>query len=273
MKRTHLFSLFFTLIAGYNVLAQEKFVALAPFKATNPEYAQEAAVITSKIKQLFVEDGQFTVLDRSSITTTAIIDELEVQKNIEFIKGKLAEQGKQNGAEAIITGELSALSYSPTSSGTTSVGFSFSITISNVENGNVLASESFNKPYICPICSGTSKIESLTASLNFMQGKLKKFIIDNFPKVLEIASVDEVGRGGEVLIVGGEDEGLQRRSKLVIYQLVQRPFGIQKKEIVSFTIDRIEGDFSVGKINSRDLETLIKIWQEDKNSLQCQTQS
>ena len=132
---------------------------------------------------MFVESDLFTVLDRSKYSQTAIFKEIDVQKNIEFIEGFVVEQGKQNGAQAIVVGNLSSLSYSKSKYGNYDCGFVFNITINDIETGTVIASKSFNNPTFCITCSGDTKTKAFSSALNSLTKKMRNFILETFPTI------------------------------------------------------------------------------------------
>lgn len=252
------------------MFSQIEYIALVPFKATDINNFSEAEAITDKVKQLFVESERFTVLDRSNYTQTSIIDEIEVQKNIEFIKGHVVEQGKQNGAQVIVIGNLSSLSYS-TKNGSFNCSMSFNISINDIETGTVMASKSFNNSFFCPLCGGNTRTKAFTSTLKSFTKKMRNFILETFPTTLEIDSMYEVKGGGEVVLPIGEGGGVERKDKFKIYEVITKNGRTRKVELAVFPIVRIEGDFSVGKVKSKQFDLLYKKYNDPNVKLECVT--
>jgi len=254
-----------------STFGQIKYIGLAPFKAAQIENFAEAEAITDKVKQLFVESELFTILDRSKYSKTAIFNEIEVQKNIEFIKGFVVEQGKQNGAEVIVVGNLSSLSYKKDKYDSFDCGISFNITINDIETGTVIASRSFSNPTFCISCSGDTKTKALTNTLKTLTKKMRNFILETFPKIIPIDDVYETKGGGEVVLVVGENEGVRRKDKFKIYEVIKKNGRTRKVEIALFGIDRIEGEFSVGKVKGKQFNLLYQKYNDRNVTLECVT--
>ena len=269
-KKNRLTILLVLLLGPLSVFSQLKYIGLAPFKTTDINNYAEAEAITEKVKELFTERDRFTVLDRSKYSQTAIYKEIEVQKNIEYIEGFVIEQGKQNGAQAIVGGNLTSLTYGK-SSDMYECSMTFSITINDVENGNVIASKTFNTPSFCLVCAGGTKTESLSLVLKILQKKIRSFIIETFPITVDIEDVYESKGGGEIIIIAGEKEGLNKKDKFKVYEIIESGNRIRKAEILEFHIDRVEGDFSVGRIRGKKFDLLLEKFKNPEAKLECVT--
>lgn len=271
IKKYKLTFLLVLLLGVSSSFGQLKYIGLVPFKTSDINNYAEAEAITGMVKQLFVESDMFTILDRSQYSQTAIFKEIEVQKNIEFIEGFVVEQGKQNGAQAIVVGNLSSLSYNKDKYGNFDCGFVFNITINDIETGTVIASKSFNNPTICLSCGGDTKTKAFSSALNTLTKKMRNFILETFPSIIEIDSIYEVKGGGEVLLVIGEENGVVKKDKFKIYEVITKNGRTRKVELATFPIDRIEGDFSVGKVKGKQFDVLHEKYMDDATKLECVT--
>lgn len=265
-------TLFFILMMGpFSVSSQLKYIGLAPFKTTDIEYYAEAEAITEKVKELFSERDRFVILDRTKYSQTAIYKEIEVQKNIEYIEGFVIEQGKQNGAQAIVGGNLTSLTYGKDKNGLYECSMAFSITINDVENGHVIGSKTFNTPAFCLMCAGGTKTETLFSVLRTLQKKMRAFIHETFPITVKIEDIYKLKGGGEIIIIAGEKEGVSKKDKFKVYEIIKSGDRIRKAQIAEFNIDRVEGDFSVGKIKGKQFDTLMDKFKDPNAKLECVT--
>ncbi|PWL38102.1 hypothetical protein DKG77_07360 [Flagellimonas aquimarina] len=273
IKETKIIALLILLTAPLLVSGQVEYIGLAPFKTTDINNYAEAEAITEKVKELFSERNRFTVLDRTKYSQTIIYKEIEVQKNIEYIEGYVIEQGKQNGAEAIVGGNLTSLTYGKDKNGLYECSMTFSITINDIENGHVIGSKNFNTPAFCLTCAGGTKTETLSSVLRILQKKIRSFIIETFPITVDIEDVYESKGGGEIIIIAGEKEGITAKDKFKVYEIIKSGNRTRKAEILEFNINRVEGDFSVGKIKGKKFDLLLEKFKNPNAKLECVTLS
>lgn len=273
IKTANISILLILLMTPSLVLSQLKYIGLVPFKTTDINHYAEAEAITEKVKELFVERDRFTILDRTKYSQTSIYKEIEVQKNIEYIEGFVIEQGKQNGAQAIVGGNLTSLTYGKDKSGLYECSMTFSITINDIESGHVIGSKTFNTPAFCLTCAGGTKTETLFSVLRILQKKIRAFILETFPFTVKIEDVFEIKSGGEIIIIAGEKEGITKKDKFKVYEIIKSGSRTRKAEILEFTIDRVEGDFSVGKIKGKQFDLLMEKFKDSNVKLECVTLS
>lgn len=274
MIKTTKIAIFLILILGsFSVSGQVKYVGLVPFKTTDINHYAEAEALTEKVKELFAERIRLIILDRTKYSQTSIYKEIEVQKNIEFIEGFVIEQGKQNGAQAIVGGNLTSLTYGKSESGLYECSMTFGITINDIESGHVIGSKTFNTPAFCLTCAGGTKTETLSSVIRVLQKKIRAFILETFPITVGIEDVYESKGGGEIIIIAGEKEGITKKDKFKVYEVIKSGNRTRKAEILEFNIDRVEGDFSIGKIKGKKLSLLLDKFKNPDTKLECVTLS
>lgn len=238
-------------------------LGLLTFEALNKEQNyMEAALLTNTVKELFVESKKYIPLDRSQYSETAKFDELEAQKNIAFINGVVAKQGKQKGAIVLVGGQLTAVEYIQLNKGL-QCKFNFTVNISDVESGELLATKVF-KPGIgdkIPTAHGIDELTASTIKMTLLKNEIQNFIIANTPFFAKIIKLEKIGKNTNILLEVGEDLGIKKGDRFEIYKAEK----IGKKDrlipILKFGIAQVQGsDFSIGKIprnRSEELQGLV----------------
>ena len=170
-------------------------LGLLTFKALDIENNyMEAAELTNTVKELFVESKKYIPLDRSRYAETAKFDELEAQKNLAYINGVVAKQGQQNGAIVLVGGELTTVEYKKLKKGIQCL-MTFTITISDVETGELMATRVF-EPGIgtnIPKADGIDPITARASKFLQLRNKINNFIIANTPFYAKIIELEKDG--------------------------------------------------------------------------------
>ncbi|NQZ42782.1 MAG: hypothetical protein HRT65_00580 [Flavobacteriaceae bacterium] len=220
---------------------------------------KEAAELTNTIKELFVESKKYYLLDRSQYAETAIFDELETQKKIGYINGIVAKQGKQNGALVLVGGKLTSVEYTKLKNGIQCL-MTFTINITDVESNVVLATKVF-KPNLVETkvrkADGIDQLTARTSRLLQLRNKINNFIIANTPFYAKIIELEKEGKNTNILLEVGDNEGVRKGDRFAVYQ-VKKYEGNKTREVevTKFSISKVQGDFSIGKISKKDIENL-----------------
>lgn len=251
-------------------------------------YSRYASTVTSIISKAFNDKSRFVVVDREKMDQLA--SERNLQKQEDFINGKVVAQGKSIGARYIVSSRLSQLSTSKYTNEKTR----------NVWSGlKIVGTEKYLEPavsvnlgieiQIIDVVDGSSKANKVISSQLEYQGEvnidnavnssimksetvLKRWLNDVFPvymKILKVESKDKKGLPNKVLIKGGSDMDFNTekaltffnsKSKLEVYYLenltidgksFQRPIVIGR-----IAVDEIQGEFSICNVQSGAKEIL-----------------
>ncbi|MCL2652110.1 MAG: hypothetical protein FWD60_13945 [Candidatus Azobacteroides sp.] len=191
--------------------------------------------VQDDIEKAFVKASRFTVVDRS--TMAAWYDEKKRQQTQDFALSDkdLVEQGKNLGADYLVTGNINIVS-----SGNTVLGAAVGslttgiktpdaveaiLKIIKVETGEI-------------ICS-----ENIKGQRGHLDKKIDDFIDRNLPFSLPIIEV----QGDEITLAPGEDSGIKKGDLFVIYKIVsidvQGKKMTRKTELGTAKVTKLEGDF------------------------------
>lgn len=256
------------------VLAQKTTIGLLTFEASSFEDHSEAELLTEKVKEIFFESKRFRPIDRTRYAEVNKFKEEEIQKNIGYINGYVAEQGVKDGARSIIGGKLTSLSYATTKNGSIKCDLSFSITINDIETGEMLATKTFDPGIISTGLSGSTRTQALNNAVRSFTKKVENFIINNVPFYALIQQIEPVKKSAEILIVAGENEGVSKGDRFGIYEVTeidtQKGVKIRKRLISKFPIKIVEGDFSTA-IVGKGSDVLLKKYNDENVTLVCQS--
>lgn len=244
-------------------------LGLTTFEALDIENYAEAELLTETVKELFVESKRYVPLDRSLYAETAKFKEIEIQKNVSFINGIVAKQGRQKGAKFLIGGKLTAVEYVKKKNGL-DCKLSFSMSISEVETGELLASETFTPRPISISPDGMDKISAMATQINLLRNKIGNFIIANTPFYAEIIQLEPTKKGANILLKVGEDEGVVKGNRFVVYKVSTIAGRIRKQPIVKFSINEVQGGISVGSIKKNMTEELDRMIKDPNIELSCE---
>ena len=268
------------IVLTYSTLGQNKktSVGLLTFQAVNIDNHMATEALTEKVKEVFVRSKRFVPLDRSLYAELAKLSELETQKRIEYVNGEVARQGRLKGAKNLVGGKLLSLRYDDVKKGTLKrCIISFSITIQEVETGQLLEAENFEVKMPMPPIPKPSitEEEAFTNALIAFENKIKNFIIGYVPFFAPIQEIKEHKRGAEVLIVAGENEGIEKGDQFAIYRVTEITISsgetkTRKEKLATFSIANVEGDFSTGIVGNKEAETLLKVYSTD-TKIVCQS--
>lgn len=250
--------LFIILFACSISYGQQSTVGLQSIKALNPnkDYI-EAETVFQKVKEIFVNSRNFTVLDRESLGI--VLSEQEIQKQITSINARVVSQGEIEGAQKIIGGKLFGVEYkkaitllqkSKVEEQTLQRAvFSFSIDIIDTETSQTLESKTFKVGTLnTKSLGGLSESEAFQSALNSLSKDLEKFLNKFVPRSIAIISIEEEkgGAAKKVLINTGQANGAKKNGKMSIYELSMITIGgkqtQREKWVADLKINAIEGD-------------------------------
>ncbi|MCD4730647.1 MAG: penicillin-binding protein activator LpoB [Bacteroidales bacterium] len=264
MKKLTFYLLTCLLLSGFIGKAQtdnEITIGVLPFTFSVTSANQgEAQSISEAVINAFVKTKRFNVLDRGSMQK--IFDELEIQKNPEFIDSeKLAEQGKMKGADFLLAGYVSQIKteykkptvYNTPQGKITKPGgyycnISFNIKIIDVATSAILAIDKIETKGGNMMVTDASK--AFQGAMEGIAPDIDKFVDNNFPLTFTIAAIEEVkkGKATVVLIDGGEDFGIEKGCELKVVEVQEIGGKLRKREIGSVKVDNVEGEFSTCKV-------------------------
>lgn len=272
MQNPLLFLIFLLCISlgmSQNVKNKKTTIGLTTFEALDEKNYREAELLTETVKELFVESKRYIPLDRTTYAETAKYKEIEVQKNVSFINGVVAKQGMQKGAKYLIGGKLTAVEYADMKKGV-DCKLSFSIGITSVETGELLASETFTPGPISISADGIDQITAMSTQINLLRNKIGNFIIANTPFYVEIIQLEKTKKGANILINGGEEEGVVKGNRFAIYRVSSINGISRKQEVTKFSIDEVQGSISVGSIKRNMVEELDQLINDPSVELSCE---
>ncbi|PXX31206.1 hypothetical protein C7972_10141 [Arenibacter sp. ARW7G5Y1] len=272
MKNTILFLIVILSISSgisQNSKNKKTTIGLTTFEALDEKNYREAELLTETVKELFVESKRYIPLDRTTYAETAKYKEIEVQKNVSFINGVVAKQGLQKGAKYLIGGKLTAVEYADMKNGI-DCKLSFSINISSVETGELMASETFTPGPISISADGIDEISAMSTQINLLRNKIGNFIIANTPFSVEIIQLEKTKKGANILINVGVDEGVEKGNRFAIYKVSSIAGLTRKQEIIKFSIDEVQGGISVGGIKKNMVDELDQLINDPNVELSCE---
>lgn len=247
-------------------------LGLLTFKALDIENNyMEAAELTNTVKELFVESKKYIPLDRSRYAETAKFDELEAQKNLAYINGVVAKQGKQNGAIVLVGGELTSVEYKNLDKGVQCL-LNFTLTISDVETGELMATQVFSPSKVellIPKADGVENITARSSKLLQLRNKINNFIIANTPFFVKMIKLEKDGRNTNILVEAGTGNGLEKGDRFEIYKSEKIGSSERLVPILKFGISEVQGDFSVGRIPRNKVNQLEELMNDPEVKLVC----
>lgn len=257
------------------VLAQKTTIGLLTFEATSYSHHSEAELLTEKVKEIFFESKRFKPIDRTKYAEINKYREEEIQKNISHINGYVIEQGQKDGAKSIVGGKLTSLSYVTTKNGSIKCDISFSISINDVETGEMVATKTFDPGIISTGFTGATETQALNNAVRSYTKKIENFIINNVPFIAPIHQIESIKKSAEILLVAGSNEGVHKGDRFGIYEVTEietRTKGIKiRKVLVSkFPIKAVEGDFSRAMVG-KDSDILLNKYNDENVKLICQS--
>ncbi len=189
--------------------------------------------ITDQIVQFYANDDQFTVIDRANLNL--IQGELELQKKEQFMDGYIVEQGKQEGADYILSSKYLKSDKS------------ILIKIFDVAKGTVR-------------CERTQKLNTALGLITNVRTMVTKMLSELNATCFEITypilrSADKKAgkKTKSVLVAVGSNQKIKRGYSFEIYQNILEQVGdqeIARKEVVGEgSIEEIQDqNFSILKI-------------------------
>jgi len=246
----------------------------------NPSLA-DPALLTS-IKQYLVsslqQSGQFKILNRGF--TKQIEEEMALQRGRSFVSSRLINEGKSLGAKYIITGNVDRLSITKSGSSDANVygaSISFLLMFLDVETGELIASEVIDESgggTLGSVFTGSSASPqaAISKTLGKVDKEMSKFIDKYFGARgdVGIISIEESSniQADKVLISGGSDMGLKKKSRLIVYvptkTTVEGVVRTRKKNIGELKVVLVEdGSFSICEVTDGN-EKIFELMEEGK---------
>jgi curli biogenesis system outer membrane secretion channel CsgG len=254
----------------FHVFAQDKVtVAVSSFSGTidgrryySRSYQNSPALIQSvqdDIEKSFVKTRRFVVVDRSSMSAWYDEKARQSTSDFDFSDRDLVEQGKNFGADYIVTGSVNVeqqetigrvsagasqaqRNYSNRNTGIAGVAANVAknvetperieaiIKIIKVETGEIVASE------------------TLRGTRNQLEKRIDDFIDQNFPFSVPVIEVVN----NNITLVPGADTGVKKGDVFTIYRIttveVQGRNMTRQTEVGSATVTTLEGDFCTCRI-------------------------
>ena len=231
MKRMKKISIILLLAAAFihKSFAQAKInIGILPFKNSSEQTGyygrttgqnKETAAIQDAVTDAFMKTKRFSMVEREKMDQ--IKSEKNLQKNEDFIDGKVIEQSKSIGAQYIVLGNISkaedktSQAWAPVVGrvATHSYDLAFNIKVVDVSTGEIMATNSFS-----------AKKKSLESALEEVKPDIEKFIKENFKITVSVASVEEKNNKGEavkLLIAGGSSVGMKEANVLKVYEVTE----------------------------------------------------
>ncbi|WP_430409836.1 CsgG/HfaB family protein [Kordia sp.] len=251
-KLLFLFILFFTAFG----FAQKKTVAISTFEASNNVTIANTYVkaIEDKVKAAIKNTNRFKIVDRANYKK--LLAEREFQKKEEFIDGKVTSESSFEGAEQIVTGNISNVSITKKTS-KSSIYYvckiSFSLEVIDIATGKVIASEMIEpkQTFLGSIVSSYDTKTPEQAFFNSLKGTQKaidKFVAENFPVTTQIIEITKASssKAKSVLINTGTINGARKKQEFKVVELVKLMVNgkelTRRKEIGTLKITTVEGD-------------------------------
>ncbi len=265
-------------------------VGILPFTSnSNSVNYQYVNSIQEEVTTSFVSTKRFNIVDRSKMD--ALKKEKELQKSEDFIDGSVVQQGKNLGAEFLISGHVNSASaeeftYKDSNGKLQSGGYkaklSISLKIIDVATGQVTISETIEPKggsmFAQLTIGGESTADAaINKAIKDIHDKIDEFVAKNFPVTFLIAEIqekDSKGNAINVLVVGGSGFGLKKGDQLKVVEITEVEINgkkiNRKKEIGTLKISKVEDEnFSICSVKSGGLEINSKF--ESKAKLQVIT--
>lgn len=211
--------------------------------------------ITEKVVEMLTNTHRFQVVDRTSIDK--VMAELELQKHEEFIDSEhLVEQGKQYGAEKVITGHIAKIPiYRITNSNGTVRGYkgsvAFQMKVVDTQTGLSSDATSFqgkaSKECLSPEAAVTMAMESL-------QAEIYEYFRVNFPLTVSIV---RVLNDNAILISAGKLQGLKVGDKLEVESIEMLGGKPYPSSLGESKVKKLAGDdFAECEVNKKTAEAV-----------------
>ncbi|MBL7749302.1 MAG: hypothetical protein JNM19_17820 [Chitinophagaceae bacterium] len=284
------FSLLCALVLNNTPHAQDSkpSIAVLPFisAVSNTSQSNYTSIVQDMVTQQLVKGNRFNILDRSKFQK--VLDELNVQKQEEFLNSKIVEQGRLEGAAYLVTGVINQMSvteerYQEYNSVTKmyelknrhNVEIKFSFQVIDVARGIAVHQENLyakNTPN-----HDNKQADALENAQCLLRKQVKMSVAKIFPEEIQLVSVEKEDKKGlpdMVLISAGTnyfdedykkgnecEKGLMDKInifkkkesvKLKVYEEETITVGdkIMKREklIGWLKLDKVEGEFSICEV-------------------------
>lgn len=236
--------------------AQKKTVVISTFEAVDDVQIESKFVqaIEDNVKAAFKNTNRFKIVDRGNYNK--LLNEREFQKKEEFIDGKVTSESAFEGAEQIVAGNISQVSFTKRTSDSSfsyKCNISFSIEVIDIATGNVIASDLIQpkQTFVGDLVSTyrtRTQEKAFFNSLRGIQKAIDKFVAANFPVTTEIIEITKASsRKAKMLLLNtGTINGARIRQAFKVVELVSMTRNgkqiIREKEIGTVRITTVEGD-------------------------------
>ena len=277
LKQITLFflSLFFI---SYTFAQGKTLIGIVPFKSSSQSDSYSSSgyktAIQDAVAEALQKSKRFSLVEREKMDQ--LKSEKDLQKDEDFLDGKVIEQSKSLGAQYIVLGNISR---AKTDEKQTSVPYagiivtynseiSFSIRIVDVATGEIIASNSFSK-------SAKGK-NSFDDALKDIKPDIEKFIRENFKLVASLVSIEEKSSTGDavkVLISAGSSANAKENSEYKVFELSEISVDgknlTRKKTIGKIVVTKVEDEnFSICTVKEGGAEISKKI--DAGNKIKCE---
>lgn len=237
---------------GMLVFSQKKRIAFTSFQNPSNASTKYLKALEDKVESIFTATNRFKVIDRIDIK--AIVIEQETQKGEKYLDGLTVQQGKLDGAEAIVVGTLNSVDFEKSTTDKGAVSYTsrinFSLKILDVESGEVLVNETitFKLGSWDVFHANDTQDQAFFSALKKGDKEMDKFLEKYFPvtaKIIEIIGKDR-NKAKTVLISMGKSKGAKKNKKLKVVEITSMTIDgettIRKAEIGQIKITDVEGD-------------------------------
>ena len=275
MRKLLLFTIILLTLSNKTLAQKKKIIAITAFESADSSIPQSyIKAIENKVIAAFNKTGRFILVDRTNMNR--VMQEKELQKSEEFMDGKRVSQDKMQGAEAIVTGIISGVTYSSSTMQDGSKSYNATINLSlrviDVETGQVLANDviyaeqSFGGALLSTVVkTNPTKEKAFYRALNGLTKSIDKFVNKRFPLTTGIVQITDAkgGKARKVLLNLGESLGIRKGNYLKVMELKNIKVGnktlVRKIEIGKLKVERVEGDeLSEAKVIKGGKEILAK---------------
>lgn len=277
-KALPLFYLLATCLA-LSAQSEKPAIAIQPFTASQ-DYSGYTTMIYEMVSNTITESNRFDVVDRSK--WSAVQQERELQKGVEFFDGKIAEQGRSMGATHVVTGHIGSITTSKLVGTSMLNGQQFyyytstinlTLKVIDVATGQVTNTETINvnnnghQANITGVGLPSTPDVSIREVIRKVNNKVKTWVSAAFPVTITIVQIlekDDRKGAKSILISGGSGCGLQKGTDLniVTYQeidlngkKINRTIEVAKAEVTKVE----DANFSECKVKTEGLNVLKHI--------------
>lgn len=271
-----LFSLCFLLFFLISTSFAEENIGILQFQSKSNVDSTYINSIEQLVHQVFVDDRRFNIVERSNLNAIDAERIIQDMRNVSNLS-----QIKDTGVSYIVVGEINAAEVSKIRLESGGYSFkanlNFGLKVIDVSTGTIINSGLFGPRkkfslFRIDFASDTSTpLGAVAAALKESTKSIKSFVADTFPIQAELVSIEKTKRSKaeKVLIAAGSEQGMEKKMKLVAFQVQNISVGgktmAREKQISELIIERVEGEnFSLCKVksNGKELQSLVDSGQQ-----------